>query len=570
MTTEQQASRAFGRPEVRAGGPVVIAVLTLGATLATLGPGTTGPGVTCDEWYHVGVGKELVTALRHQGPQFFAPGNIARNFRWDPEGPPAHPPLGNWLLGWAYHLFDLSPDESLVGSVLPARFAPAVALAILVLLVGLWSVRVDGPWAGTVAAAAVVFVPRVFGHGHLAALDTFTALFCVASILAVAWADTRARLGWYALAGFVWGLALLTRMHGFLVAPPIVLWMVWRLRRRAGPPLAIWAGTGLATFFAGWPWLWIAPWAHLRQYLGTATHRLTVHVFYLGRVWDDHQVPWHYPIVMFLVVVPAGLLLLGGAGLWAKRRADDDPAFRLIVATLAFMLLTFAWPGTPVYDGVRLFLTTLPLWAVAVGAGARWLVEHRRWRGVPQAARLAIVGSFVALQAFGLVACHPCHLSHYNLLVGGLGGAEKLGFEVDYWGHGVRESLVAEAVRRGPGTPILFAPSLAPWQAHSVGVASPSAAENEVPFEGWPGDWNRPIGASRYVIVYHRRADLPDIPRHFESAWVIREHLQQGVWLSRLVEIESLLEGYDAGGTRQPSAPVGPWTIGPRRPSTVD
>ena len=33
------------------------------------------------------------------------------------------------------------------------------------------------------------------------------------------------------------------------------------------------------------------------------------------------------------------------------------------------MMLVFSWPGTPVYDGVRLFLMVFPVWAIAAGLG---------------------------------------------------------------------------------------------------------------------------------------------------------------------------------------------------------
>jgi 4-amino-4-deoxy-L-arabinose transferase-like glycosyltransferase len=78
--------------------------------------------------------------------------------------------------------------------------------------------RIEGPGAGTIAAAAVVFVPRIFGHSHIAALDTPVSLFFVGAILAVIEADDRGgRTRYFALAGVVWGLAMLTKLHGVLL-----------------------------------------------------------------------------------------------------------------------------------------------------------------------------------------------------------------------------------------------------------------------------------------------------------------------------------------------------------------
>ena len=193
-------------------------------------PDGNGPGVTCDELYHVDQGKQLVTALRQQGFAFFLPANIDRNFPWQPGGPPVQAPLGYWILGWTHYLFDPAPDDPSVLSLTAARFAPAMAFALLILIVGAWTARREGPLAGTVAAAAVALMPRLFGHAHLAALDMLTTLFFVAAVLAVAEAARGGRIWQFALAGVVWGAAMLVRLHGLLVAPPVVLWLIWRLR----------------------------------------------------------------------------------------------------------------------------------------------------------------------------------------------------------------------------------------------------------------------------------------------------------------------------------------------------
>ena len=305
----------------------------LAATLATIAPDGNGPGVTCDELYHVYQGKQLVTALRQQGFAFFRPANIERNFDWKAGGPPVQAPLGHWILGWTHYLFDPAPDNPAVISITAARFAPAVAFALLILMVGAWTGRREGPLAGTVAAAAVALMPRLFGHAHLAALDMLTTLFFVAAVLAVAEAARGGRVWHFALAGVVWGAAMLVRLHGLLLAPPVILWFVWRSFQRRSPRVATrglgrarcrsvlkcltWLLAGVATFFVGWPWLWLAPLARSNSIWPAAPPGRRFTSSTLGQVWTDRDVPWHYPWVMFAVTVPVGLLVLGVLGIWA-------------------------------------------------------------------------------------------------------------------------------------------------------------------------------------------------------------------------------------------------------------
>jgi 4-amino-4-deoxy-L-arabinose transferase-like glycosyltransferase len=425
-----------------------------------------------------------------------------------------------------------------------------LAFGLLVFLVGRFTTRMEGPVAGIVASAAVFLVPRVFGHAHLAALDMFTALSFTAAAIAVAEADARgARLRAYAIAGAVWGLAMLTRLHGLLLLLPVALWLVWRLRLRAAVPLAVWGISGGVTLFAGWPWLWVDPIRHVRQFLGTATDRIPIHVFYAGQVWADHEVPRHYALAMFLVALPLGLFLLGLLGLWARRHVRGSPAgFYLLSGSLVFMLLVFSWPGVPVYDGERLFLMVFPLWAVAAGVGANWLVEHRVWAARSRRLRLGLVAGFVAIQGVGVVMYHPCYLSHYSLLVGGLPGATRLGFEVNYWGDAVTERLLAEVAEKAPNDVIIYGPNLAPYQAPMVTLSSAALSAQQVAAVGWDPSHPQFTAGCRYGVFYRRRADLDGIPSELLNGRVLGENRILGVWTARVIEFSRPI---GEGGLRQ-------------------
>jgi hypothetical protein len=184
-----------------------------------------------------------------------------------------------------------------------------------------------------------------------------------------------------------------------------------------------------------------------------------------------------------------------------------------------------------------LFLMVFPLWAVWVGIGARWLIERPIVAAWPPRLRYGILAAFVALQGTGLIVYHPCQLSYYNLLVGGLPGAKRLGFEVTYWGDTVREPMLAEAARLSRGGPILFAPNLASFQAPAVTVTSPALQETGAALVGWDPSDAKAAAGCRYAIVYHRRADLAGAEWILKQGKVVMEFQNQGVWLARLVEL---------------------------------
>ncbi|MBN1394782.1 MAG: glycosyltransferase family 39 protein [Pirellulales bacterium] len=543
-------------------GPLLVSLAALAAVAATVAPDGAGPGVTCDEPYHVFHGKRLVAALRTQGLEFFDKANIERNFDWRRGAAPVQAPLGHWILGWTHYLFDPAPDDPRAFSIPAARFAPAAAFAVLIFIVGAWTAGRAGALAGTAAAAATALTPRLFAHAHFAALDMLTALFFAAALLAAADAARSGKTWRFALAGAVWGAAMLVRLHGLLLAPPVCVWLIWRFRRRAARPLAAWSAAGAATLFVGWPWLWTDPIGHFMQYLASGSDRLSLHVFYWGRTWADRDAPWHYPWVMFAVTVPLGFLVLGILGLWSRRRAnaanDPFPAGEgaLIAGAMLFMLSLFSLPGVPVYDGVRLFLMVFPLWAIWVGVGAGWLASGavQAERGPAKdaikdggaALRLShptiittVVCVFVAAQAVGLAMYHPCQLSYYNLLTGGLYGADRLGFETTYWGDSVREPLLARAVQLSPDEPIMFAPNLASFQVPAVAMCSPSLSQPGVELVGEDRNDPASTGRCRYAVIFNRKADPPSVVGRGK---VVREYRKQGVWLSRFVELTAPLD----------------------------
>ena len=524
-----------------------------------------GPGPTCDEWYHVYHGKRLVQALGRQGWEFFTPERIAENFPYGkPSDPPFHPPLGHWILGFWHGIFDFYPEDPNAVSVVSARLSGPALLAGLLLIVGMWVGRHEGWSMGLVAAFSTGVMPRLFGHAHLAGLDLPTATLCLASAAGLAEA-TRfpLRLSRFCLAGAILGLAMLTRLHGILIVVPAGAWLFLRLQKRAVPWAVVWLATAAGVFFLGWPWLWLNPFEHLKQFLVSSTARQPLHVFYLGRVWNDVDVPWHYPLVIFAVTVPMELLFLGLLGIavrvgklvqqvraqpvdTAKEGTQPQSDYELmILLQLVFWIGLFAWPGTPVYDGERLFLVLYPLWAAPVAWGTRFLYEKLVDRGFRQELVVAGLAVLMALRLGGNLAFRPTYLSYYNLLVGGLWGASKLGFEVNYWGDAVTQQTVEQACKAlhleqlaGQKTEvILFAPNLAPFQAIALNGLFPIQQMCSAEIIGYDSSWQKGPEGIHLAILYHRRADLHTLPEWLLEGEVLFEYSKQGVWLSRVVKV---------------------------------
>ena len=487
------------------------------------------PGITVDEPLDVLPGRAYLAIVGKEGMGAFSRAGVDRTYRHNAE----HPPLGRWLLGIASTLgepFEVlwmgGPDPT--GTyVVAARLAPALAFALLVGLVASAAGRRCGRPGAIGAGLALLMMPRVFAHAHLGALDTFLCLFWTFALLRADRALSSSRLNLaMAGAGLAWGLALLTKIHAWLLPPIVLAWALARLRpSRALTAWVAWVAVGLATFGAGWPWLWYDTRARLSAFLATGLDRTPIRVLYFGRVALDRDIPWHYPWFYFAATVPIGLHLLGVWGVvrgWRDRRADTLPM--ALVASIAVFLVLFS-TRTPVYDGERLFLVAFPLWAILIGGGfaSLWAACGRsRWRR-------GLAGAFLLAQGFGVVAMHPFCLSYYNALVGGLPGAERLGMELSYWGDAVDGPLL-EPLERDfrEGQRAALAPSLAPGQG---AYATPRALLRR----GIVLRDQEAVKDADWIAVYRREAYWsPELRAALRSGRPISERSRQGVWLSRL------------------------------------
>jgi 4-amino-4-deoxy-L-arabinose transferase-like glycosyltransferase len=485
-------------------------VLASTAVILTL----NAPGLTVDEPLDVRPGRAYLRILKTHGLGFLAPDVIDRAFFDNAE----HPPLGRWLLGLASVLGEpfetvlKGPDPT--GSyVLAGRLAPALTFGALVILVVWTAIGRWGLAAGLAAGFALMAMPRVFAHAHLGALDTFLSFTWTAALLAGDRA-LRARRPMLAMfgAGVVWSLALLTKIHGWFLLPILAIWALVRVSsRRAAAGMVIWCVTGVALFWAGWPWLWSHTWARLLAYWGTGVARATIRVQYFGRVFADRDVPWHYPWLYFAVTVPVGLQLLGilgGLRGWRSRREDPFPL--LLVGSIVFFLLLFS-TGVPVYDGERLFLHVFPAWALLIGMGFDGL---RRRLSANRMARRGLT-AFLLAQGLGVVLTFPFGLSYYNLLVGGLSGAERLGLEVTYWSDAVDDVLLDRLAVTAPADALAaMVPTLYPGQGVATTGFNRALARRGIILQD-----DAAADGAEWVVVSYRTAYWP-------AGW--RERLRGG------------------------------------------
>lgn len=358
-----------------------------------------------------------------------------------------HPSVQKLLSGIALRTFH-DPAAHLKAIRLPMAILFGITLA-LIYMVGR---RAFGPMSGLIAAVLYATLPHVFGHAHFAATET--PLLFMIMLVVFCYLRGLDHPFWAVMTGIGFGLLLATKINGFFVPIPLIIWGHLYARRKYIDNLFAMLVLGPIVMVAVWPWLWHDTAVRLLDYLRFhATHQLTA-VWFMGERWGYNKpnAPWYYPSVMLAITTPIVALVLIGIGMirtviQPQRRPYG--AFFLICALVMWAVASA--PGTPKYDGVRLFLPVFPFLALLGGSGFVSLIRRiegaldrfgnrdplrREW--FTHKVAFAFVLLLLVDGGGAIWRYYPFMLSYYNPLVGGLKGASR-DFESIYWGEALND-----------------------------------------------------------------------------------------------------------------------------------
>jgi hypothetical protein len=368
------------------------------------------------------------------------------------------------------------------------RFPAILFAALLVAMVFRFARTWLPPPAAAAAAVLTLAQPHYFFHAQIACFDAPIATMAFAVGFAY-WKSLRDPR-WGIAAGALFGVALGVKHNAWLMPLFLVAHYLWmrrgdlRARRLPRPPLAFVAMLvlGPIIFFLHWPWLWNAPIARTRAYVVRHLDHEHYNFEYLG--WNWNQPPTRAAMKLLRATAPfvetgftvpvttLALVAFGAAALVRRRRgealfpggeseappaahpswlrpgADVDraPGAFVLFQTLG-PLCVLAVPSTPIFGGVKHFLTAMPYLALLGGVGLTAIA--RGLEGALPVARARLRRAAPAALAF--VVCvpavietrrsHPDGLGHYNLLAGGFAGGASLGMNRQFWGYSVLPML---------------------------------------------------------------------------------------------------------------------------------
>ncbi|PWV65916.1 glycosyltransferase family 39 protein [Plasticicumulans acidivorans] len=345
----------------------------------------------------------------------------------------------------------------------------------LVGVVGLWGMfklgqRVGGDRVGLLAMLLLLLTPAFIGHSFNNPKDAPFATAMIWSVYAIVRVlDELPRPSWRSclLLGVCFGMALSVRVGAVLLGPyllfALLLW--WLGQWRAGRGLAALRDslpTLLPRLFAAfvlayllmavfWPFAYQEPLNPLKALREFSDYPIDLETLYAGHWYPATRLPRGYIATYVALQLPEMILLgllLGLTLLWrwlrngAPLRDTQTIGSALLVLAGLFPIVYFMIRLPTAYNGMRHFLFTVPpLAALAALAFVRcgaWLAAAGRRRLL----RLGqgLLGLLILIQAGVVAYLHPHEYVYYNLLIGGVKGAEDR-WDLDYWGNSMPEAI---------------------------------------------------------------------------------------------------------------------------------
>jgi 4-amino-4-deoxy-L-arabinose transferase-like glycosyltransferase len=394
-------------------------------------------GVTWDEVVYLQAGQSYFSWLREPSLR-----SIDSYWAINHE----HPPVLKLMGGISEYVFH--EKLNLLNQVSSFRLAVLIFVFLSNYFLFLFTTELFNKKIALLATVTFFFLPRVFFHSHLGAMDYPITAFW---IMVIYFYQKSMQDGkWVMIASILLGLAFLTKINAFLLYIPLLFYGVLthagqfqefihpnpgvslrKITSRLGKflPLLI---VPAILFVDLWPWLWKDTYSRIVEYLSFHKGHSLIYVYYLGV--QKAMAPWHYPWVMAGVTIPLITLVPFLVGVIYILFYPSKIKVWVLFNAL-FPLLVISAPSVPKYDGVRLFLPAFLFIAIIAGMGIHQMGLWAQKKRFEKVFYLIYIGLYLLTIYSSIIKIHPYQSSYFNELVGGAEGAVRKGFEAEYWGN---------------------------------------------------------------------------------------------------------------------------------------
>jgi len=287
-----------------------------------------------------------------------------------------------------------------------------------------------GRTVAILSCLALAMHPRIWGDAHNNSQDIAHLVFYSLTLLSFLHGMMTRRARWILASATCWGLALGSKINA-LSLPLVIAPMLIPLFRDPSPRAAsirravvAYPVIAISVLVLAWPYFWEDSFERLC--------RFWAYILYWGY---GGRPTWQIsPFFNVLITTPLPTLVFGLAGIIASMLTGAPLGRRGSLVLLAWFLVPITRSSLPRavdYNVIRRFMEFAPALAIFAGTGAAYLTERASQsklalvrRSAP-VIKMAVIGAFLS-PIFAVWQYFPYESNYYNLLIGGLRGAQAL------------------------------------------------------------------------------------------------------------------------------------------------
>ncbi len=394
-------------------------------------------GVTFDEPIYLTAAEEVRQWTALSLDKAFQAKEIEKH--WGADRRDVHPSGMKWLYLLAQSTIFWQDDP-----FYQSRWLTILGLSLCLTLFFHWVFRRQILWTA-ISLALLYLLPRFFAHCHFAATD-IPLVICLTLLTMCLHELFSTRHFW--ICALLLGFLACLKITGILLSIPLLCVVLaenrtsWKKACMKIFLLILIAGIVFLLLNPDW---WFSPISRARQFIAFNAHwkeTAPFTVFFNG-VFYLYRGPFYFPLAILAITTPLLHLFLGTIGFfsaWRQRLFHVDSRWILIIVGLFSPILLLMLPTSPTNDMERYLIPGFPFAICFVVVGIQFCFKKisSSVKGSP----LNRCGSICTGLLLTVLLCwnvgesisiHPFELSYFNPLIGGLPGAARRGFEVNYW-----------------------------------------------------------------------------------------------------------------------------------------
>lgn len=330
------------------------------------------------------------------------------------------------------------------------RFATYILMFIFLILFYLIVEKVFNRNIALFSLIALFFMPRIFFHAHLLALDLPVAIFVFLTTFAFFFALERKGIKHIILFSISLAILLMNKITGYFLLVPLVLYITLLYLKKSGDEKSQFLSTSIRVLLISLilaaiilylfsPPLWKNPLGFFYPITsGVETGYGSGNVYIFGELVKSSSpsaVFTYIPLTLLTTFNSLHVILSIIGLIVAFYLIRSYKIMPLLLLVFFSFLLFHMSPMMYKYDGERSFLMLYPFLALFVGIGAGKILEYLSNKtNRKKLVSLLIILLLIFTGVYTLYTAHPFESSYFNLFVGGTKGVyEKEVFSVTYW-----------------------------------------------------------------------------------------------------------------------------------------